>query len=323
MKTKTFNIIFILILLFSLDILSQEKSIKGYKIDGDYIVFTFDKRDYESGTDHNSNERLDFDDFDIKNVVVAGNFNKWSRKKWKMVKVDSNIYQLRKKISDFDDDFNWEFKFVVNNNYWAEPSKEVINKTLSKTWYGMPLRNTYNLKVLPAIISEDGNAKFALEGFKDAKEVILSGSFNKWDEHLYKMKKTKTGWKLNLQLRPNLYEYKFIVDGKWIEDPANTNKKPNEFDEYNSVIDIKKEVTFLLENYKDADTVILAGSFNNWSETAYKMRKTKNGWIYTINLPGGKHHYKFIVDGDWKLDPHNSIKEYDGNGHINSVKMVK
>ncbi|TMM28695.1 hypothetical protein FDT66_13800 [Polaribacter aestuariivivens] len=35
------------------------------------------------------------------------------------------------------------------------------------------------------------------------------------------------------------------------------------------------------------------------------------------------YHYKFIVDGSWELDPNNSIKEYDGNGHINSVIMVK
>lgn len=114
-----------------------------------------------------------------------------------------------------------------------------------------------------------------------------------------------------------------LVDGKWIEDPKNPNKTLNEFNQYNSFIDIKKEVTFLLEDFKDAKEVFLAGSFNNWSETDYVMTKTKKGWIFKTKLSGGKYHYKFIVDGKWKLDPNNPIKEYDWDGHINSVKMVK
>lgn len=321
MFKKTYSVL-LGFFLISFITFSQEKIIKGYKIDGEYIIFTFDKRDYETGTDHKSNRRLDFDDFNIKNVVVAGNFNNWSLKKWKMKRIDRNIYQLKKKITDFDDNFNWEFKFVVNNSLWAEPSKNITNITPVKNWHGQRL-NTYNLKILPSQISENGNAIFFLEGFKNAKKVILSGSFNKWDEHFYKMTKTKNGWKLNLQLAPNYYEYKFIVDGNWIIDPKNPNKSLNEFDEYNSFINLKKVVTFYLEHFKNAKKIILAGSFNNWNEEDYKMIKTKNGWKYTTKLSGGKHHYKFIVDGQWKLDPDNSIKEYDENGHINSVKMVK
>jgi hypothetical protein len=301
---------------------SQEKPIKGYHIEGDFIIFTFDKRDYETGTHHKTEKKLDFDDFDIKNVVVAGNFNNWSRRKWKMEKVDQYIYQLKKRIIDFDENFNWEFKFIVNNKVWAEPSENITNITPAKNWYGFSL-NTYNLKILPAKISKKGNAEFYLDGYKNADNVVLSGSFNRWDEHLYKMKKTDNGWKLTLQLVPDNYQYRFIVDGNWIEDPNNSYKIENEFNEYNSVIDIQEEVTFLLEYFKDAKQIILAGSFNNWNEEDYKMIKTEYGWKFTTNLSGGKHHYKFIVDGNWELDPNNPVKEHDGNGNINSVKMVK
>ncbi|APZ47924.1 hypothetical protein BW723_17190 [Polaribacter reichenbachii] len=300
---------------------SQEKPIKGYKIDGDYIIFTFNKKDYLEATNERNNQKLDFDDFDIEKVVVAGSFNLWSRDNWEMVKVNNNIYQLKKRIDDFNDDFNWEFKFVINNSIWAEPSKEMANIVPAiKDGYRI---NKYNFKILPVNIKKDGNAKFFLKGYTNAKEVILSGSFNYWNEHLYKMKKTKNGWKLNLQLKPNDYQYRFIVDGNWIEDPDNSNRIPNEFGEYNSVIDIRKKITFFLSDFKNAKKVILAGTFNNWSEDQLKMKKTENGWIYKITLSGGKHHYKFIVDGHWKLDPNNPIKEYDGNGNINSVKMVK
>ncbi len=53
--------------------------------------------------------------------------------------------------------------------------------------------------------------------------------------------------------------------------------------------------------------VILTGSFNNWDEQQLKMKKTDSGWSKTLILPGGKHHYKFIVDGEWKVDPENTV----------------
>jgi hypothetical protein len=53
------------------------------------------------------------------------------------------------------------------------------------------------------------------------------------------------------------------------------------------------------------------------------MNKTKNGWEYKLKLFGGKYHYKFIVDDNWIVDPENPVKEYDYNGNINSVYIVK
>lgn len=43
------------------------------------------------------------------------------------------------------------------------------------------------------------------------------------------------------------------------------------------------------------------------------MIKTDKGWEFKTQLSKGKYHYKFIVDGNWKLDPKNSIKEFYGN----------
>lgn len=319
MKFKFLHIIFLLFLTFGF---SQEKTVKGYTIDGDDIVFTFDKRDYESGTLHKTQERFDFSEFDIKNVVVAGNFNKWSVNKWKMTRVDENTYQLRKKIANFDQNFNWEFKFIVNNSIWAEPSSKMKNITPIDECCGFG-KHSYNFTIMPYYVAKNGNAKFFLEGHQNAKKVILAGSFNKWDENLYKMIKTKKGWVLDLQLAPGTYEYKFIVDGNWTHDLANKKKALNEYAGYNSIIEITKKVTFLVEDFNNAEKVILSGSFNNWAEDKYEMIKTKDGWRFTTELVGGKYHYKFIVDGVWKVDPNNPIKEYDWDGNINSVKMVK
>ncbi|WP_299625314.1 glycogen-binding domain-containing protein [uncultured Tenacibaculum sp.] len=318
---NVFYIILIFISFINFNAFAQEKAIKGYRIEGDYVVFTFDKRDYTEATDEKNQKRLEFDDFNIESVVVAGNFNSWSRDRWKMTKVNTNIYELRKKIDDFTDDFNWEFKFVINNSIWAEPNESANNITLAKD--GDKNYYTYNFKMYNAYPSKNGNAKFKLKGFPNAKKVIVAGSFNKWDEQLFQMKKTDNGWELRLQLKPNIYEYRFIVDGNWIEDPENSKKVPNEFGEYNSLIDISARVEFFLKGFKNAEKVILAGSFNNWSEGSYKMTKVKQGWFFSTVLQSGKHHYKFIVDGEWKVDPSNPVKEFDGHGNINSVKMVR
>ena len=239
-----------------------------------------------------------------------------------MKKTNEFIYELRKSILDFDDEFSWEFKYVINNAYWAEPSKDMPN-TSKAIKNGRKIHGIYNLKMYTAYPDENGNACFKLMGFSDAKKVILAGSFNKWNEELFKMKKTKNGWELTLKMKPDAYQYRYIVDGQWMEDPTNTNKTENEFGEYNSVIDIKSYTTFKLRGYTEAKNVVLAGSFNNWNEHDIKMRKMDYGWKYVIPLSGGKHHYKFIVDGEWILDPNNSVKEYDHNGHINSTCIVK
>ncbi len=63
-----------------------------------------------------------------------------------------------------------------------------------------------------------------------AGSVFVAGSFNNWDPQKTAMKKDKKGvWTKSLSLEPGTYEYKFIVDGEWVNDPANANKVTNEF----------------------------------------------------------------------------------------------
>lgn len=324
MKKIIQHITLLFILSVSTSIFAQEKITQGYRIDGNDVVFTFDKRDYKEVTHGETQNRKSIRnrDFVIENVAVAGQFNDWAKDKWIMTKLDENRYEFRKKIADFTDEFSWEFKFVINENYWAEPEGEISNLSNAKNRYGQNL-HVYNLKMYTAHISEDGNTSFFLKGHENAEKVILAGSFNKWDEQLFKMKKTKNGWYLTLQLKPNVYEYKFIVDGMWLNDEGNPNKVRNEFNEYNSVIEVKAYYTFKLRGHKDAKEVLLTGSFNDWSADGFKMFKTDYGWKFTVLLSSGKHQYKFIVDNEWMLDPVNPVKEYDYKGNINSVCMVR
>jgi 1,4-alpha-glucan branching enzyme len=73
----------------------------------------------------------------------------------------------------------------------------------------------------------------------DAKEVVLAGDFNKWNAKSHPMKKDKGGvWKRSAMLPPGRYEYKFLVDGQWRNDPKNDKTCPNRFGTRNSVLTI-------------------------------------------------------------------------------------
>lgn len=75
---------------------------------------------------------------------------------------------------------------------------------------------------------------------------------------------------------------------------------------------------FNLSGHKDKHLVTLAGSFNDWNPLSTPMNKTEMGWQIKIDLPPGKHHYKFVIDGQWILDPLNEHQEKT-DGYINSV----
>jgi 1,4-alpha-glucan branching enzyme len=53
-----------------------------------------------------------------------------------------------------------------------------------------------------------------------ARQVHVAGNFNCWRPDATPLKGTDAGkWLVHLMLRSGQYEYRFVVDGKWIEDP--------------------------------------------------------------------------------------------------------
>lgn len=75
------------------------------------------------------------------------------------------------------------------------------------------------------IPSKKGNTTFNLEGFPNAKKVSLVGDFNNWNMFGTPLYKTKTGWKVKIDLPKGKYYYKFIVDGYWTADPKTHEEK--------------------------------------------------------------------------------------------------
>jgi len=73
-----------------------------------------------------------------------------------------------------------------------------------------------------------------------AKKVSLAGSFNNWDTKVLAAKKDSKGnWVVKVTLKPGRYEYKFVVDDSWINDPKSSSCVSNSFGSQNSVVEIK------------------------------------------------------------------------------------
>jgi 1,4-alpha-glucan branching enzyme len=82
-----------------------------------------------------------------------------------------------------------------------------------------------------------------------------------------------------------------------------------------------KTVEFRL-SMPQAQTVAVAGTFNNWDAKQTPMQKEAAGWKAMIPLAPGRYEYRFIADGQWLSDP--NAKESVGNdfGSTNSVLVV-
>ncbi|MCL2104833.1 MAG: glycogen-binding domain-containing protein [Kiritimatiellaeota bacterium] len=85
-----------------------------------------------------------------------------------------------------------------------------------------------------------------------------------------------------------------------------------------------KRVTFSVRAKEDSK-VFLAGMFNEWNPTAKEMKdKAGDGvFVATLNLPSGRHQYKFVIDGIWCADPECTEWEQNDLGTLNSVRVVE
>ncbi len=72
-----------------------------------------------------------------------------------------------------------------------------------------------------------------------ATSVQLAGDFSDWDKNPIKLKKDRTGlWKATVPLPAGTHQYRFLVDGRWSDDPACQKRVPNQFGAMNCVRDV-------------------------------------------------------------------------------------
>ncbi|MCS7184765.1 MAG: alpha-amylase family glycosyl hydrolase [bacterium] len=123
------------------------------------------------------------------------------------------------------------------------------------------------------------------------KEVYLAGSFNGWNSKRDKMEYKNGRFIKTLELKPGVYSYKFVVDGRWLKDEKNPLTEPDGFGGFNSVIQVgsverpkintksldisEDKIKIVIES--DADEIFCVRNFE-----CIKMVKTGN--VFTVEF---------------------------------------
>jgi 1,4-alpha-glucan branching enzyme len=77
--------------------------------------------------------------------------------------------------------------------------------------------------------------------FNDASAtaVSIAGTFNDWRPEATPMMPVGEGrWVKELVLPPGVYQYRLVVNGRWMPDPRVNETAPNPFGETNSVLKV-------------------------------------------------------------------------------------
>jgi hypothetical protein len=72
-----------------------------------------------------------------------------------------------------------------------------------------------------------------------AEHVAVAGTFNHWNAEATPLSRDDAGeWSVRLMLEAGRYEYRFVVDGQWTDDPRATLQVANPFGTFNAIIDV-------------------------------------------------------------------------------------
>ena len=85
----------------------------------------------------------------------------------------------------------------------------------------------------------------------------------------------------------------------------------------------RKRVTFVCKAVPGSE-VYVAGDFNEWNPEKRKLsdKEGHGRFTTTMLLPVGTYEYKFIINGQWSIDP--ECEEWVPNkmGSLNSVVII-
>lgn len=72
-----------------------------------------------------------------------------------------------------------------------------------------------------------------------ARSVVVTGSFCGWSPAGHPLKHDGQGnWQVGLALPAGCYEYRYLIDGQWSDDPVCRERMPNPFGSENCVLQV-------------------------------------------------------------------------------------
>ena len=174
----------------------------------------------------------------------------------------------------------------------------------------------------------DGGIVFTLDD-PAAVAVFLAGDFNGWNATATPLARNGEGqWSATVALAPGSYEYKFVVDDQWLEDPANPERKSDPFGGANSVLTIAADGSVAGAAGAAATAAATSGAGNAASAAApadmFKVgapRAVAGGVLFTFRADGAGRVTLAGTFNGWNAD--DTPLETDGKGNWAVVRPLK
>lgn len=181
--------------------------------------------------------------------VLVINFDSRLRHSFKMLdkikakfknEVFSTIIHVNVKLKEAQNEgthiFNYDKYCRGAKDYYSLSREIIIQKKVPDA---MPILERQMKQILKERLPKLSEVLFKLNA-PEAKEVYVTGDFNDWKvDDTSRMIPKEGNWMKKLDLGFGRYRYRFVIDGKWTEDPDNPTKAINPYGEMDSLIDVK------------------------------------------------------------------------------------
>jgi len=181
--------------------------------------------------------------------VLVINFDSRLRHSFKMLdmikakfqnEVFSTIIHVNVKLKEAQNEgthiFNYDKYCRGAKDYYSLSREIIIQKKVPDV---MPILERQMKQILKERLPKLSEVIFQLSA-PQAKEVYITGDFNNWKvDDTGRMIAKDGNWMKKLDLGFGRYRYRFVIDGKWTEDPDNPTKEVNPYGEMDSLIYVK------------------------------------------------------------------------------------
>ena len=190
-------------------------------------------------------------------VFLAGSFNNWSDSQTALTDADGDgVWEVTLDLAAGD----YQYKFVVDGSWRhdeANPntmddgfggSNSVLSVTADVSELTVGGGAAPPAPAAPGVAAPatggQTNVTFSYTPGQGSGSVYLAGEFNGWNPQGEKMSDPDGDgvYLVTIPLAPGHYQYKFVVDGSWFQDPNNPEVTDDGFGGQNSVLDVSAGV---------------------------------------------------------------------------------
>jgi hypothetical protein len=173
---------------------------------------------------------------------------------------------------------------------------------------------------------------------RGADRVEIAGNFSNW--RALPMERGNRGvwyYLITKSVKKSDIQYKYRVDGIWINDPHNPERIDDGNGSYLSIAPsftpkegkqvslrfIRRGMVEFRVYKPQARYISLVGDFNHWNPENDLLQRGEDGiWRLKKRLSPGEYRYKFVIDGRWEVDYFNTLSAMDDTGGICSLIRV-